>query len=266
MRVHHTATRVCQALACLACLADLAGAQSTGTGACAAELAQTAEAITSVCCAGSVCAGSAIPGSCSSPCAELLAPLARRCGDFLAEAMEPLTPLIQLCLERDGGIGSGTIEPSGEIAWPPCDHDDWDTSSCEESIASGLSCGSLFCPECGGLAHKCDMTCSFPCPTEGVQFPPDQPFLFCFEATCGTPLIDGHGGQVCARRLRFSGAAFGSLVYQASRQTLVLCRYLMWTKRRTSRLVLPVAGSVPRAGSGAEPVTRCPAQLTACAR
>ena len=179
---------------------------ATGGGCSPADVAESAQAITAVCCAGTKCtAAHPIPGSCSGPCAVLLAPLARRCGDFLAENIPALTPLTQLCLERDGGIaaGSGTIEPSGEIAWPPCDHDDADfgTSACEASIASGLSCGSMFCPECGGLARKCDATCGFPCPTEGVQFPPDQPFLLCFEATCGSPPVDQRGGQVCEIRL-----------------------------------------------------------------
>ena len=71
-----------------------------------AEVAAQAQAITSVCCTGpgTLCtAARPIPGSCTSSCAELLAPLARSCGDFLAENIPALTPLIQLCLERDGG-------------------------------------------------------------------------------------------------------------------------------------------------------------------
>ena len=175
------------------------------------DLGQSAEAITAVCCAGAKCtAARPIPGTCSSPCAELLAPLARRCGGFLAEHMPALIPLTQLCLERAGGIGSGTIEPAGDFAWPPCAHDDADfgASACEASIANGLSCGSLFCPECGGLAHKCDATCGFPCPTEGVQYPPGQPFLLCFEATCDSPSIDR--GQV--RELRLTTHAVSVLL------------------------------------------------------
>ena len=175
------------------------------------DLGQSAEAITAVCCAGAKCtAARPIPGTCSSPCAELMAPLARRCGGFLAEHMPALIPLTQLCLERAGGIGSGTIEPAGDFAWPPCAHDDADfgASACEASIANGLSCGSLFCPECGGLAHKCDATCGFPCPTEGVQYPPGQPFLLCFEATCGSPSIDR--GQV--RELRLTTHAVSVLL------------------------------------------------------
>ena len=112
MRVlHFRATRVCRALACLACLAclaDLTTAQSTSTGACAAELAQSADAISAVCCAGSVCTEeTAIPGSCSSPCAQLLGPLVRRCGDFLAENMPALTPLSRLCARRRLQWGGG---------------------------------------------------------------------------------------------------------------------------------------------------------------
>ena len=84
----------------LACAPDLAAAQAS----CSEELGQSAAAITAVCCAGAGCTeANPMPSSCSSPCAELLAPLARRCGDFLAEHLPMLTPLSQICLERDGG-------------------------------------------------------------------------------------------------------------------------------------------------------------------
>ena len=61
--------------------------------------------------------------------------------------------------------------------------------------SGSLTCEDNFCATCA-LKGKCDMTCGLPCPTEGVQFPPGQPFLLCFPATCDAPVLDKQ--QVCA--------------------------------------------------------------------
>jgi hypothetical protein len=55
--------------------------------------------------------------------------------------------------------------------------------------SGSLTCEDNFCATCA-LKGKCDMTCGLPCPTEGVQFPPGQPFLLCFPATCDAPVLD----------------------------------------------------------------------------
>ena len=77
------------------------------------------------------------------------------------------------------------------------------------SSDSRVSCETDFCAECP-LKGKCDHTCGLPCPDGAARWPPGQPFLMCFDATCdAAPILEQRGAMVlkgCA-----AGAPLGAV-------------------------------------------------------
>ena len=76
----------------------------------------------------------------------------------------------------------------GTVEWPPCATDGYPAAVCADMLSSDsrVSCETDFCAECS-LKGKCDHTCGLPCPDGAARWPPGQPFLMCFDATCRAP-------------------------------------------------------------------------------
>ena len=152
-----------------------------------------AKPMQAVCCSSpATCDEGGLPSECTPDCVGLFLMFYNRCSAFLRENSPEFLAFGRDCQEQQLGLSpsSASLEPVGKAEWPPCETDTFGSEVCAELLADGMnSCDNSFCADCP-LAGKCDQTCALPCPDGVTQWPPAQPFLLCYAATCTAPAVE----------------------------------------------------------------------------